>query len=282
MPPDAGAAQPLDLDRSRRGRRWPPRGAGGAMLQRRHMRRIESDPESDALRRSRRAAGRSGVRSADGTMLHAEVFGPDDGTTVVLAHGWTETLDYWTYVIRDLTGQGIPRRRLRPARARRQRSRGRRRLRDRALRRGPRGGAATAASPTAAAPSSPATRSARCRSPHGPSITTSRSGVFARRDDQHRRRRPDRRALLFPLPAFAQAVNKAIAVRGFLGARAPLPRISTPASHAAIRYIAFGPEATPGADRLLRADAGRHARPTRAPASGSRCPRWSCTTRSSA
>jgi len=51
--------------------------------------------------------------------------------------------------------------------------------------------------------------------------------------------------LLFPLPAFAQAVNKALAVHGFLGVQAPLPRISTPASHAAIRYIAFGPEATP-------------------------------------
>ena len=69
-----------------------------------------------------RPAVRSRVRSADGTMLHAEVFGPEDGTTLVLAHGWTEMLDFWTYVIRDLTGQGIPRRRIRPARARRQRS----------------------------------------------------------------------------------------------------------------------------------------------------------------
>ena len=47
------------------------------------------------------------------------------------------------------------------------------------------------------------------------------------------------------MPGFAQAVNKALAVHGFLGARAPLPRFSTPASHAAIRYIAFGPDATP-------------------------------------
>jgi pimeloyl-ACP methyl ester carboxylesterase len=47
------------------------------------------------------------------------------------------------------------------------------------------------------------------------------------------------------VPEFAKAVNKALAVHGFLGARAPLPRTSTPASHAAIRYIAFGPEATP-------------------------------------
>jgi pimeloyl-ACP methyl ester carboxylesterase len=52
-------------------------------------------------------------------------------------------------------------------------------------------------------------------------------------------------SLLLPLPAFAQAVNRALAIHGFLGARAPLPRTSTPASHAAIRYIAFGPHATP-------------------------------------
>jgi len=52
-------------------------------------------------------------------------------------------------------------------------------------------------------------------------------------------------SLLFPVPEFAKAINKALAVRGFLGARAPLPRTSTPASSAAIRYIAFGPEATP-------------------------------------
>jgi pimeloyl-ACP methyl ester carboxylesterase len=47
------------------------------------------------------------------------------------------------------------------------------------------------------------------------------------------------------VPEFAKAVNRALAVHGFLGARAPLPHTSTPASHAAIRYIAFGPEATP-------------------------------------
>jgi pimeloyl-ACP methyl ester carboxylesterase len=39
------------------------------------------------------------VESADGTILHAEVFGPEDGATVVLVHGWTEGLQYWIYVI---------------------------------------------------------------------------------------------------------------------------------------------------------------------------------------
>ena len=51
--------------------------------------------------------------------------------------------------------------------------------------------------------------------------------------------------LLFPVPRVAQGLNKAIAVRGFLGARTPLPRVSTPVSYAAARYIAFGPAATP-------------------------------------
>ena len=46
------------------------------------------------------------IRSADGTMLHAEVFGPEDGTTLVLAHGWTEMLDFWTYAIRP-PGKGF-------------------------------------------------------------------------------------------------------------------------------------------------------------------------------
>ena len=40
-------------------------------------------------------------------------------TTVVLAHGWTETLQYWIYVIRASDGARLPGRRLRPARTRR-------------------------------------------------------------------------------------------------------------------------------------------------------------------
>jgi pimeloyl-ACP methyl ester carboxylesterase len=52
-------------------------------------------------------------------------------------------------------------------------------------------------------------------------------------------------SLLVPLPKIAKAINQTLAVRGFLGSRAPLPRFSTPISHAAIRYAAFGPTATP-------------------------------------
>jgi pimeloyl-ACP methyl ester carboxylesterase len=47
--------------------------------------------------------GRSvGIRSKDGIRLHAEVFGPEDGYPVVLAHGITCALRVWAYQIADL------------------------------------------------------------------------------------------------------------------------------------------------------------------------------------
>jgi pimeloyl-ACP methyl ester carboxylesterase len=42
------------------------------------------------------------VRSADGTVLHAEVCGPDDAPTVVLVHGWMCALRFWENQVRDL------------------------------------------------------------------------------------------------------------------------------------------------------------------------------------
>ncbi|MBV9088912.1 MAG: alpha/beta fold hydrolase [Mycobacteriaceae bacterium] len=42
------------------------------------------------------------VRSTDGTRLHVEVFGPDDGYPVVLSHGITCALRVWTHQIADL------------------------------------------------------------------------------------------------------------------------------------------------------------------------------------
>lgn len=44
------------------------------------------------------------VRSADGTRLHAEVFGPDDGYPIVLAHGITCAIKVWAHQIADLAG----------------------------------------------------------------------------------------------------------------------------------------------------------------------------------
>jgi pimeloyl-ACP methyl ester carboxylesterase len=42
------------------------------------------------------------VRSADGTRLHTEVFGPEDGYPIVLAHGITCAIRVWVYQIAEL------------------------------------------------------------------------------------------------------------------------------------------------------------------------------------
>ena len=70
--------------------------------------------------------------------------------------------------------------------------------------------------------------------------------------------------LLFPLPQIAQVLNQTLATRGFLGNRAPLPRFSTPLSSAVIRYVAFGPDASPAQvafyERMLVTSAAGRAR----------------------
>jgi pimeloyl-ACP methyl ester carboxylesterase len=42
------------------------------------------------------------VRAADGTRLHTQVFGPEDGYPIVLAHGITCAIRVWAYQIADL------------------------------------------------------------------------------------------------------------------------------------------------------------------------------------
>ncbi|MGV0814287.1 alpha/beta hydrolase [Mycolicibacterium boenickei] len=44
------------------------------------------------------------VRSPDGVRLHAEVFGPEDGYPIVLAHGITCAIGVWAHQIADLAG----------------------------------------------------------------------------------------------------------------------------------------------------------------------------------
>ena len=80
--------------------------AAGVAIQRRHARRISRDPEYARLTAPLR--GRPvAVTSADGTRLHAEAFGSEDGPTLVLAHGWTEQLSFWGPVIEVLSGRGM-------------------------------------------------------------------------------------------------------------------------------------------------------------------------------
>jgi pimeloyl-ACP methyl ester carboxylesterase len=80
-------------------------GAVGWELQRRRdAHSIAADPATAEL--SHEIRGRSvEVRSADGTRLHTEVFGPDGAPTIVLSHGWTEALSLWHYQLRDLPGE---------------------------------------------------------------------------------------------------------------------------------------------------------------------------------
>ncbi|MGA2011667.1 MAG: alpha/beta hydrolase [Solirubrobacteraceae bacterium] len=100
-------------DRRRRvGPRTLAIGAAGAALgaavaaQRRHLRAIARDP--DYVRLTAPLAGRAlEVASADGTVLHAEVFGAAEGPTVILAHGWTEQLSFWGPVITRLARRGL-------------------------------------------------------------------------------------------------------------------------------------------------------------------------------
>src|SRR5690349_24754606 len=47
------------------------------------------------------------VRSADGSRLNAESYGSDDAPTVVLAHGWTCSLGFWTKQVDVLVADGL-------------------------------------------------------------------------------------------------------------------------------------------------------------------------------
>ena len=51
--------------------------------------------------------------------------------------------------------------------------------------------------------------------------------------------------LLIRIPNFAQALSEPIAQHIFFSPRVPLPRASTPITHAVIRYVAFGPDSSP-------------------------------------
>ncbi|HYZ67877.1 MAG TPA: alpha/beta hydrolase, partial [Mycobacterium sp.] len=64
----------------------------------------EADPEGSKFATARALPrGRViDVQSADGVLLHTEVFGPEDGYPIVLAHGITCAIRVWAYQIADL------------------------------------------------------------------------------------------------------------------------------------------------------------------------------------
>jgi pimeloyl-ACP methyl ester carboxylesterase len=214
----------------------------GAALQRRHLRRIAADPEDAQLRRPPRGRGLE-IPSADGTRLHAEVFGPDSGQMIILAHGWTESIVYWTYVIDrlsdrfrivayDLRGHGHSQ----PAYGG-----------DYSV---PRFGEDLEA--VLAAVLAGDERAIVV----GHSLGAMSIAAWAEHHEVERRAGAVAllnagvgdlvaESLLIPVPWIAQALNRTLPPSTFLGARGPYPRFSSPLSHAAIRYIAFGPSATP-------------------------------------
>jgi pimeloyl-ACP methyl ester carboxylesterase len=217
--------------------------AAGGVMQAVHARRISHDPEHDPLGAPPEGRVRL-IESADGTILHAEVFGPEDGATVVLIHGWTEALQYWIYVIKALSERGIR------VVAYDQRGHGKSESAsgsDYDLDRFgedveavltacvPEGQRAVVAGHSLGAMSIVAWAADHDVARHVGAAVLLNTGVGDLIAEQ----------LLFPLPQIAQALNRTVATRGFLGNKAPLPRFSTPLSSAVIRYVAFGPEASP-------------------------------------
>ena len=217
--------------------------AAGGLLQAAHMRRVARDPEKEALDAIPEGRAQR-VRSVDGTVLHVEVFGPEAGETVVLAHGWTETLRFWIYVIRGLEEKG---------------------LRVVAYDQRGHGDSEPASGGDYSIPRFGEDLEAvlaGCLAPGRRAVVAGHSlGAMsiASWAESHDVERYGKAAallntgvgdlvaehLILPLPRIAQALNTVIARHGFLGSKAPLPRFSTPLSYAAIRYIAFGPDASP-------------------------------------
>jgi pimeloyl-ACP methyl ester carboxylesterase len=217
--------------------------AAGVAVQRNFRARIARDPERAALANPPHGEPLA-VRSPDGTVLHAEAFGPPEGFPVVLAHGWTESLQYWIYQIRELTAHGL--------RVVAYDLRGHGKSRPAAggdysiARFGedleailatavPEGTRALVAGHSLGAMAIAAWaehHEARRRAAAAALINTGVGDLIAEQ-------------LLVPVPRIAQAVNRTVALHGFLGSRAPLPRFSTPLTAAFIRYVAFGPDATP-------------------------------------
>jgi pimeloyl-ACP methyl ester carboxylesterase len=217
--------------------------AGGILLQQRFRQRIARDPEQAGLAEPPQGRPLS-IASADGTVLHAEAFGPPAGIPVVLGHGWIESLQYWIYQIRalsergfhviayDLRGHGESE----PAAHD-----------DYSIDRFgedleailaevvPPGRQAVLAGHSLGAMAIAAWAQAHEVEKRVGAAALINTGVGDLIAEQ----------LLVPVPGVAQALNRTVAMHGFLGSRAPLPRFSTPLTAAAIRYVAFGPAATP-------------------------------------
>src|SRR5947209_7250355 len=215
--------------------------AAAGLVQWRFSRSIASDPVSRELQDPPSGEALR-VISGDGTRIHAERFGPADGLPVVLAHGWTENLTYWIHVIRELSGRGFQ-------------------VVAYDLRGHGHSGGAGDYSVARFGEDLEAVLELVVGDGQRALIVGHSLGamsIAAWAHDHDVERRVGAAALLntgvgdlmaesliVPIPRLARAINERVAVHGFLGSRAPLPRFSSPISHAIIRWIAFGPSATP-------------------------------------
>jgi pimeloyl-ACP methyl ester carboxylesterase len=213
----------------------------GVLVEHRHTRRIAEDPERAVLEASLEGRPLT-VTSSDGTELHVEVFGVEERPTVVLVHGWTEALRYWAYLIRELSDQF----RIVAYDLRGHGHSGRAAGDDYSL---DRFGDDLETVLEATVPVGETALVA------GHSLGAMSIAAWAEHHEVSRR--IGGAALMFTgiggliggqlvvhVPRFAQALADPLA-RHFLVARGSLPRISTPVSYGAVRYVAFGPDATP-------------------------------------
>ncbi len=216
--------------------------AAAVALEQRHLRRVASDPE-DAVLRTPPHGDPLEVFSADGTRLHAEVFGREDGQTIVLVHGWTESIAYWTYAIRDLADRF--------------------RLVAYDLRGHGESEPASGADYSVARFGQDLEAVLEASLPDGEravvvghSLGAMSIAAWAEHHDVERRVSAVAllnagvgdliaESLLIPVPRIAQLLNRTLPPSRLVGSRAPLPRFSTPVSHAMVRYVAFGPSASP-------------------------------------
>jgi pimeloyl-ACP methyl ester carboxylesterase len=214
----------------------------GIAIERSHLRLLAKD--SDYERLSAPLDGRAmAAESADGTLLHVEAFGPDDGPGVLLAHGWTEQLRFWGPVIRLLAGHGL---RVIAYDLRGHGRSDRAPTRDYSLERF---GDDVEAVLEATVPDGTQATVV------GHSLGAMSIAAWAQRYDVQSRARAavmintglgDLIAANLLVTGVAGRLIGARMERALLGSAAPVPAFSSPLAHAAIRAIAFGPTATRG------------------------------------
>ena len=82
-------------------------GVSAAAAARRQVARNRRDAEELMAKQGPTVSGGRVVvlRAPDGASVHAEVYGPEEGPTIVLAHGWTESIRFWRHQVEELSGE---------------------------------------------------------------------------------------------------------------------------------------------------------------------------------